>query len=413
MARRAGHMTPKMERLRRRLIANRRTETIACVLGDADGQVKAIGRIGYVWVREVIGVEDAGTSYGQPFIVRHMWGATYPLYAGFGVAVGLDHDNELAVLGGDFNSAIERDIDPAAYNIGNPFANQKTNLDNVSYLRPFTISSSSSDSTEIGIKPFLYRDRFGQYQIWNPDADDRVDLATYAPGTSGQKRLVLVYLNTSNELAVVQGTAKNESLLFNHATDVSEVVDAMPSNGIPIAAWSIANGQTKITSADLFVDLRQWISTPDKIYLADTAPDTDDDSDAGFDIGHRWIDTTNDAIYWCLDSSSGAAVWTSGAGSAPSPGISNVVTKTSDYTATTADDTILVDCTGDDVTITLYTASGNAGRNLSVKLIDNSGNTLTIDGNGAETIDGSTTIDLTTTYAAVRLQSDGTSWWLL
>jgi len=80
--------------------------------------------------------------------------------------------------------------------------------------------------------------------------------------------------------------------------------------------------------------------------------------------------------------------------------------RTTAYTATTSD--YLIDCTSGTFTITLYAASGNAGRILMVK---NSGaGTITVDGNGAETIDGAATYSLAVQYATVQIMSDGTNW---
>lgn len=45
-------------------------------------------------------------------------------------------------------------------------------------------------------------------------------------------------------------------------------------------------------------------------HAATAAPTTGDDSGDGYSVGSRWIDTTNDKEYVCLDASVGAAVWT-------------------------------------------------------------------------------------------------------
>lgn len=59
-------------------------------------------------------------------------------------------------------------------------------------------------------------------------------------------------------------------------------------------------------------------------------------------------------------------------------------------------------------THTLPTAASMKGRTLIFKTIVTG--TLTIDGNGAETIDGAANITITTQWGVVRLYSDGTSW---
>jgi hypothetical protein len=82
------------------------------------------------------------------------------------------------------------------------------------------------------------------------------------------------------------------------------------------------------------------------------------------------------------------------------------VTKTGAYTATNAD--YVIDCTSGTFTVTLPASSGRTGRILIIK---NSGaGTITVDGNGAETIDGAATYSLAVQYATVQIMSDGTNW---
>ena len=82
------------------------------------------------------------------------------------------------------------------------------------------------------------------------------------------------------------------------------------------------------------------------------------------------------------------------------------VTKTGAYTAT--DDDYVIDCTSGTFTVTLPASSGRTGRILIIK---NSGaGTITVDGNGAETIDGAATYSLSVQYATIQIISDGTNW---
>ncbi|MGK5091237.1 tail fiber domain-containing protein, partial [Deltaproteobacteria bacterium TL4] len=85
--------------------------------------------------------------------------------------------------------------------------------------------------------------------------------------------------------------------------------------------------------------------------------------------------------------------------------------KTSAYTISASDGTVLVDTSSSgSFTVTLPTASGIAGRAYTVKLVN--GTDMILDGNGSETIDGSTTKILSTTYGAntVEVISDGSNW---
>lgn len=90
-----------------------------------------------------------------------------------------------------------------------------------------------------------------------------------------------------------------------------------------------------------------------------------------------------------------------------------LLAKTADYTVTIADGddvTILIDATAGNKTVTLYTAVGNTGRRITVKKTDATANTVTIDPNGAQTIDGAATVVLGGQYATLRVQADGANW---
>jgi hypothetical protein len=93
-------------------------------------------------------------------------------------------------------------------------------------------------------------------------------------------------------------------------------------------------------------------------------------------------------------------------------GAIQTVTASSD-TLDGTDFTTLCDCTSNAITITLPASSGATGRLYNIKKIDATGNTVTIDGNSAETIDGSATITLTTQYESVTIQCDGSNWHII
>lgn len=89
-----------------------------------------------------------------------------------------------------------------------------------------------------------------------------------------------------------------------------------------------------------------------------------------------------------------------------------IQTKTATYTALTSDDLILV--SGGTFDINLYTAVGNTGRVLRVKKTDSSlTNVITLVPNGAETIDGDSSVSLYTGNEEFMIVSDGTNWQIL
>jgi hypothetical protein len=93
--------------------------------------------------------------------------------------------------------------------------------------------------------------------------------------------------------------------------------------------------------------------------------------------------------------------------------IGNLRTKTSGYTATATDYTILCNASGGAFTITLPAAASHTGRIYYIKKIDSSANTVTVDGNSSETIDDGLTAVLTVQYESITIQSDGSEWWIL
>ena len=86
------------------------------------------------------------------------------------------------------------------------------------------------------------------------------------------------------------------------------------------------------------------------------------------------------------------------------------ITAASD-TLGTSDHTVLCDCTLNSITINLPAAID--GQQYVIKKVDSSINTVTIDGDSSETIDGALTKTLTTQYECVTIVSDGTNWFIV
>lgn len=67
------------------------------------------------------------------------------------------------------------------------------------------------------------------------------------------------------------------------------------------AAADAATFNSPLSELDTAIKLNEYAKT--------TAPGVGDDSGDGYTVGSRWIDTTNDLAYVCLDVTVGAAVW--------------------------------------------------------------------------------------------------------
>jgi hypothetical protein len=87
-----------------------------------------------------------------------------------------------------------------------------------------------------------------------------------------------------------------------------------------------------------------------------------------------------------------------------------ITSTSSDITLSVSHHTVVVDASGASKTITLPAASGCTGRIYLNKKTYSSVNTVTIDGNASETIDGATTVVLSLQYNGKTIQSDGTNW---
>lgn len=89
--------------------------------------------------------------------------------------------------------------------------------------------------------------------------------------------------------------------------------------------------------------------------------------------------------------------------------VKSIVVGDSPYTAA-SETVILANATGGNITVNLPALSGVAGRIYNVKKTDSSANTVTLDGSGAETIDGAATQVLTTQYQSLMIFAGPSEW---
>lgn len=89
------------------------------------------------------------------------------------------------------------------------------------------------------------------------------------------------------------------------------------------------------------------------------------------------------------------------------------VTVTANYTVTLNNSFVLADATSGSITITLPPARECEQKLITIKRKSAGANTVTVDGNGAETIDGALTNVLATQYAAIELRSQDGAWWIV
>jgi hypothetical protein len=90
----------------------------------------------------------------------------------------------------------------------------------------------------------------------------------------------------------------------------------------------------------------------------------------------------------------------------------NPTAQSTNYTAV-AGDLVLMTTGASDKTVDLPAAASNNGAKIRVKKVDADVGNVIIDGNLAETIDGSTTVTIINQWTSYTLYCDGTEWYII
>lgn len=184
------------------------------------------------------------------------------------------------------------------------------------------------------------------------------------------------------------------------------VLQFFDDDGAPINGGKLYFYEAGTTTAkDTYTDSTLGTANPNPIIL-DSAG-RPDNSGSPIDI---WLDGTYKLVVKSSDDTTTYRTVDNLTALAEATGY---VAKTADYTITAADygKLVNVDATSAPVTITLLAAAtAGAGFFIRVAKSDNSANAVTIDGDGSETINGTTTYALNDQYSMVELMSDGSNW---
>lgn len=174
------------------------------------------------------------------------------------------------------------------------------------------------------------------------------------------------------------------------------------------AANSVDLDLMKVSGTDVFTILRNLDMAGSRLLNAEVvfnSAASDPGSPLAGDVYYNTVSNTlkfYNGTVWAPISSSSSTL--------------SVVSKTANYTATTADDVILVNDTSGDITITLPTAVGNSGKVFRVKkTVDGVTTTrsTTIHAVSSQTIDGLVNRALITLNEEYEIVSDGANWRIL
>lgn len=99
----------------------------------------------------------------------------------------------------------------------------------------------------------------------------------------------------------------------------------------------------------------------------------------------------------------------------PAPAVTYITITNADspYTPTADIQFIFCDCTAGAITVNLPAGASSGGRPFTIKKVDASANTVTVDGDGAETIDNTTTRIISSFLTAMAIVGDGTNWYIV
>lgn len=89
--------------------------------------------------------------------------------------------------------------------------------------------------------------------------------------------------------------------------------------------------------------------------------------------------------------------------------VTNVTATTHNEISTEGNALILCDATAANITVNLPSAAGNKAK-FYIKKMDATANTVTLEGSGAETIDGTANKVITVQYFCYSIMSDGANW---
>ena len=221
-------------------------------------------------------------------------------------------------------------------------------------------------------------------------------------------KIILKAGNLSFFKADKKDSAPHEVTINDGGNNIDFVVKGNGSNaGNPLLKCDASTGRVGINGVGSPI---AELDVAGKIAITEESSTPSQPSD-----GQGYLYTKSDGkIYWRshdVSETDLTATGDGGGGGGSSASLEVTAQKTSNYTASNGD-FVLVNLVGasGDVTITLPAASSDA--QVAVKIAGAAnGKIVTVDGNGAETIDGAATRTMDSDYESMHLISDGSNWW--
>lgn len=293
-------------------------------------------------------------------------------------------------------------------------ADVNTNFTNIN-----TVVNGNIDNTNISASASIARSKLASGTAYRIVANTSAGVMSENAALTASK-VVLSDANgqlTTGTPSVDQG-GTGATTLTNHGVLLGQATSAIAATSAGTQYQSLVSGGASADPAFAAISLGQAAAVSGQLPIGNGG--TGASTAAGAMSAISPITTTGDLIY----SSSGTTNSRLGIGSAgqylrvsggipawQSSAAANlaVTTKTASYTITSSDDIILGNTNA--ITLTLPAASSNSGKVFVIKKIGSDTNAVTVARAGSDTIDGVTSLVLTTQYDYVQIISDGSATW--
>lgn len=153
-----------------------------------------------------------------------------------------------------------------------------------------------TDATNVNAAGAVMEADFDANTILAADSDDTPGALTVGEDT-------IVGRSSGGNIDDLSPTDARAILNVEDAADVTDATNVAAAGAVMDSDISEAEGFLRKTGAGAYEAIKSNLS-------ASSAPGATDDSGEGYAVGSKWIDTTADKAYVCLDATEDAAVWT-------------------------------------------------------------------------------------------------------
>ena len=231
-------------------------DPVRAVLGDANGIIYDNPSLDPSMVR--VRVCHPGDDQLSPYRVIPNEAPSLIMTPGAPVLLNYNAAGELVVVGPDREGQLAAGFNFAANNASDANAHGYTGMDSLVLLLSHTITTPATDSMSVAVRAWVF-EHSGAWYLFEGNA---IDLTSYVPSGALEHRLVLVYIDTSQDLQAAGSTAQSAEEPLG-LSDMQEAYDAASNLLVPVWFWRLETGMTAVEKKHSWLDARQFISLSD------------------------------------------------------------------------------------------------------------------------------------------------------